>query len=369
MLLLTLVYLIWGYLYANDMAMGKYSRVDGRKSSGYCSTVTVVVVLGFCLVGVWMLMSSSVVPVQNPELSSREVINEMKQTVTEKVSKIFEENFGDLQEDNTKRDGNDVPAEQSEDSAVDNQEVKNVSESNGDTSEDKNIASENQEENSVKESSDEKTDSEEESKAEAENEDRKREYGESKSGGGDSNMEAGETEAEGGERNKSAQTELEESSDENKLESGDASETEKENSRDHNRISEQNINENDTENHEKDQASIEIFPASDQSEILNETSVQNGAWSTQAIESENEKKSQQSSTSKDQRHHWKLCNASAGPDYIPCLDNWQAIRKLNSTKHYEHRERHCPEEAPTCIVPLPEGYRRSIKWPKSRDKV
>ncbi|KAG8066847.1 hypothetical protein GUJ93_ZPchr0004g39110 [Zizania palustris] len=66
---------------------------------------------------------------------------------------------------------------------------------------------------------------------------------------------------------------------------------------------------------------------------------------------------------------WKLCNAEAGADYIPCLDNLQAINKLRSTKHYEHRERHCPQHPPTCLVPLPEGYRNPIAWPKSRDQI
>lgn len=61
----------WGCLSVYSMAVGKYSRVDGRKSSGYCSTVTVVVFVGLCLVGVWMLMSSSVVPVRDSGLSSR----------------------------------------------------------------------------------------------------------------------------------------------------------------------------------------------------------------------------------------------------------------------------------------------------------
>lgn len=66
---------------------------------------------------------------------------------------------------------------------------------------------------------------------------------------------------------------------------------------------------------------------------------------------------------------WKLCNVTAGADYIPCLDNEKAIKKLHSLKHFQHRERHCPEESPTCLVPLPVGYRRSIEWPKSRDRV
>ncbi|KAJ8443847.1 hypothetical protein Cgig2_010311 [Carnegiea gigantea] len=87
-------------------------------------------------------------------------------------------------------------------------------------------------------------------------------------------------------------------------------------------------------------------------------------------ESEKEKASQGVPLSEKQRSYsWKLCNTSAGPDYIPCLDNIKAIERLRSTKHYEHRERHCPNEPPTCLVPLPERYRSPVKWPKSRDKI
>lgn len=98
------------------------------------------------------------------------------------------------------------------------------------------------------------------------------------------------------------------------------------------------------------------------------------SWSTQADQSKNEKKRQKGDESggnekKLQDNKWSLCNVTAGADYIPCLDNEKAIKKLRSTKHFEHRERHCPEEGPTCLVPLPKGYKTSIKWPNSRDKV
>uniref|UniRef100_A0A0V0IW28 Methyltransferase n=1 Tax=Solanum chacoense TaxID=4108 RepID=A0A0V0IW28_SOLCH len=76
-----------------------------------------------------------------------------------------------------------------------------------------------------------------------------------------------------------------------------------------------------------------------------------------------------SGSDKENSYIWKLCNSTAGPDYIPCLDNLEAIRNLRSTKHYEHRERHCPDNPPTCLVPLPEGYQRSVEWPTSREKI
>ncbi|EEF42060.1 probable methyltransferase PMT24 [Ricinus communis] len=337
------------------MAMGKYSRVDGRKSSSYFSTIAVVVFVALCLVGVWMLMSSTVAPVQNSNSPSQETVNEVKQTGSENTSKQFEDSSGDLPEDATKEDGTAIYSQSENQSGQDDQNMNII--------EKETAVEDNKEEKAETENQDEKTESLEEPKKEAEND------GDGKTGDG---------EAEGGETNKSEQTESEEASGENKSEfdeggkDSDKGENTDENGQEEKdgKQGEQSSNENNMESQEKDQASVEVFPAGSQSELLNETDAQNGAWSTQAVESQNEKKSQQSSISKDQyAHGWKLCNVTAGPDYIPCLDNWQAIRKLPSTKHYEHRERHCPEEAPTCLVPVPEGYRRSIKWPKSREKI
>ncbi|XP_022950351.1 probable methyltransferase PMT27 [Cucurbita moschata] len=96
------------------------------------------------------------------------------------------------------------------------------------------------------------------------------------------------------------------------------------------------------------------------------------SWSTQAAQSENENDRRREESSSDGSiygYTWKLCNVTAGADYIPCLDNEKAIKKLRTTKHFEHRERHCPEEGPTCLVSLPENYKTSIEWPQSRDKI
>lgn len=54
-------------------------------------------------------------------------------------------------------------------------------------------------------------------------------------------------------------------------------------------------------------------------------------------------------------------------DYIPCLDNWEAVKNL---KKLERKERHCPKPSPPrCLVPLPKGYKIPVLWPKSRDMV
>ncbi|CAN6874733.1 unnamed protein product [Brassica oleracea] len=58
-------------------------------------------------------------------------------------------------------------------------------------------------------------------------------------------------------------------------------------------------------------------------------------------------------------------------DYIPCLDNVEAIKRLESTARGERFERHCPKEGTglNCTVPVPNGYRPPIPWPKSRAEV
>lgn len=82
------------------MAQGKYSRVDGRKSSSYCLTVSIVVFVLFCLVGIWTFMSS-IVPVQNSDLTSEEAVRHVKQMVTEKDSRQFKDISCGLLEDST----------------------------------------------------------------------------------------------------------------------------------------------------------------------------------------------------------------------------------------------------------------------------
>lgn len=64
-----------------------------------------------------------------------------------------------------------------------------------------------------------------------------------------------------------------------------------------------------------------------------------------------------------------MCTGPMAVDYIPCLDNVEAIKKLPSIRHMEHRERHCPSPSPRCLVPLSIGYKLPVPWPKSRDMV
>ncbi|KAF6164863.1 hypothetical protein GIB67_017066 [Kingdonia uniflora] len=67
--------------------------------------------------------------------------------------------------------------------------------------------------------------------------------------------------------------------------------------------------------------------------------------------------------------NWKVCNGTVATDYIPCLDNKKAIKALQSRRHMEHRERHCPSGGLKCLIPIPKGYKIPVPWPKSKDMV
>lgn len=308
------------------MAQGKYSRVDGKKSS--CSTATIVVVVGVCLVAVWMFMSSSAAPGQTPDLPAA---TETKQKVTANPSSQFEDNSGDLPDDAVKDEGNQETTQNGGDS---NSEESNTNEVETNT----NTGDESS-------SNDEKSNSED----------------------GNANSDSNE-----GEKSNSSDTdsnESESSNSNNTDSNSDSNETGKTDSEDEKVKPDEKVEKEEEKQTEESSGEnkTEDFSAATQSEILKETNTQNGAFSTQAAESASEKESQSPSSSKN--YKWKTCNVTAGPDYIPCLDNLEAIRHLHGRSHYEHRERHCPDESPTCLVPLPEGYKTSIKWPRSREQI
>ncbi|XP_068315152.1 probable methyltransferase PMT26 [Pyrus communis] len=359
------------------MAIGKYTRVDSRRpsSNGYCSTVTIVVFVALCLVAVWMMTSSSVVPVQNVDVpqENKSDLNEqdsndigVKEQVSDTKNRQFEDNPGDLPDDATKGDsdgaaqGEDKVEEKSEDSTAE-RFVEKTQETPEEKTEDK-----------IEDKTEDKIEEKTEDKSEEKTED-----GDSKAENGELNSEDAEKKSDGGENErKSDSSDNDKKSDDDSDKKLDSSEeindTEKVNGQIEEKLEVTDTKEADGEKKENEQAknesSNEVFPSVAQSELLNETTTQNGSWSTQSAESKNEKEAQRTSNQKTS-YNWKVCNSTAGPDFIPCLDNLQAIKSLRSTKHYEHRERHCPEEAPTCLLPLPEGYRRSIEWPTSREKI
>ncbi|KAL5982724.1 hypothetical protein ACLOJK_016800 [Asimina triloba] len=349
------------------MAFGKNTRVvDNRRSSSLssCSTVTIVVFVALCLVGIWMMSSSSIVTTESVELSSKDTKSEMKKQVAEGDARQFEDSSGDVPDDAVRGHGNN----DAQDGTISEEKRSQTEDNNNE---------ENQEENSARDSEEPKNSFDDTTKNASGNDSdgttdsgETTEEGEVSSKGEKAAVESGETnenqnqgDEPGGEKKSESMEKSGETTEEGKtpgqMENVDQNQGDS---------SEQSSGENKNNEQEKDQNANEVFPDASQSELLNETNTQNGAWSTQAAESKNEKEVQKSSNGQG-GYKWKLCNVTAGADYIPCLDNVAAIKKLHSTAHYEHRERHCPEEGPTCLVPLPQGYRRPIEWPNSRDKI
>ncbi|CAL5203934.1 unnamed protein product [Lathyrus oleraceus] len=290
------------------MALGKNSRGgDGRNSSNYCSTVPVAVFVAFCLVGLWIAMSS-IVPVQDSVMEVSETINEVKNIANQTDSTKFENSLGDVQEESTTRDS-ETPKSQSE-SHSESVETETM---NGQS-----------DDNQLRGS----TETLDESKSDKSLDDSK--LGTENSLGEITQQDENVGESKEEKINESLQSMTNQSTGDSNVESN---ETLKE-------------------------------------ETLVEARTENGTWSTQVAESERDKEPQTSSISIDSsKYDWKLCNTTSGSEYIPCLDNWKAIKKLRSISHYQHRERHCPDEVPTCLVSLPEGYRSPIRWPKSREMI
>ncbi|KAF8118480.1 hypothetical protein N665_0005s0237 [Sinapis alba] len=452
------------------MAQVRYTRLDNRRpSSNYCSTVTVVVFVALCLVGIWMMTSSYVGPAQSVDEVSLDNKDGIKKQMTppaeEGNGQRSEDAVGETPNEEKKGDG-DVSLPEGDESSSKQEDQKEKKEENtkeesissGDETSSKQVDQEEKKEEKTKEeptsSSDESSSKQEDQKdkkedsnssgdetssKQEEQEEKKEENTkeESTSSGDESSSKqvdqeekkeestsSGETksETEGGEnKNDDSKSEngdgsdlgekedLKDNPDEENPDSNDkqtkpetednesgedgenqkktkADETEKKSSDDDTDAKGDKETKTGTEGAEtktetestetiveqqslpKNETSGDLSPPEAQLELLNETTAQNGSFSTQATESKHEKEAQKGSGDQID-FKWTLCNTTAGPDYIPCLDNVQAVKSLKSTKHYEHRERHCPDSPPTCLVPLPEGYKRPIEWPKSREKI
>ncbi|KAK8948023.1 putative methyltransferase PMT26 [Platanthera guangdongensis] len=407
------------------MAFGRNQRVDSRKSSSYCSTATLIVFVALCLVGVWMITSSTVVPENLSSSGKSEVTDEVSERVakhfedtqsiaettdTKSTSEGIQDHTGPQNSENstdfTKGDKDDSVntakqtysdesgtgeggevAKTVEDMAIgDGGTDSRVENGQGSSSEhntnEDTITKQGRGESSEKNNNSEKSCTEIVGNEQLlPNMDKNSTEPQLQQSGTADNAEetAGDEQQSEGEKNSSEISSGEqqqsdgtknskqvEKSDGYSLEAEKDEESTKENAgRNQDIDSEKSAADNKTDGHPKDQAVSDVFPDGAQPYHLNETSTQNVAWSTQATESKNEKEVQASL----RQYSWKLCNVTSGADYIPCLDNNEAIKKLRTTKHYEHRERHCPEVGPTCLVPLPKEYRKSIEWPTSRDKI
>ncbi|CAG7871549.1 unnamed protein product [Brassica rapa] len=479
------------------MAQVRYTRLDNRRpSSNYCSTVTVVVFVALCLVGIWMMTSSYVGPAQNVDEVSLDTNDGIKKQMTPPAEEgnvqKSEEAAGETPNEEKKGDGDaSFPEGDESSSKQDDQEekkeekTKEESTSSGDESSSKQEDQEEKKEEKIKEEpnssgdessskqedqeentkeeptssgdesaskqgdqeekkdekpKEESTSSGDESSTKQEDQEERKEETTASSGETKSETEGGENKNDGSKSENGDGNDLGEKKDlkdhpdeenpESKSENGfDGSDLgEKKDLKDHpdeeNPDSNDNQTKPETEDNEsgenqkkttadesekkfsdddteakgdketktgnevaetktekestetiveqesiaKNETSGDLSPPVAQLELLNETTAQNGSFTTQATESKNEKEAQKGSGDQVD-FKWTLCNTTAGPDYIPCLDNVQAIKSLKTTKHYEHRERHCPVTPPTCLVPLPEGYKRPIEWPKSREKI
>ncbi|KAJ3671649.1 hypothetical protein LUZ60_007728 [Juncus effusus] len=408
--------------------MALFGRNPGRRPSNNYSTATVIVFVALVLVGVWMLTSSTFTPVSvTPEDKSQtnELAQETQNDVPtntqqddtgtnnennsnesengkengESVSngeqnlneKTEEETIERLNED-TKGGNENKPNEKGENENTPNEdstgenENKPNEDTNGEGENNTDTKGDNENNTDTKGKNENNTDTKGENENNEENRSENENNGSEETKGDNQNNGGEETKGE----NEKEQTKGENENNTTKFddENGRTEELVKQESS-NNETTTENLEEtptnnnneetnNSNSNEEKPQEKIEqeSEPNGAQSELLKETTTSNSTFSTQATESSNEKKVQvktegeiKEQGEEEKGDGWKLCASSAGADYIPCLDNEEAIKKLRTTKHYEHRERHCPDESPTCLVPLPEGYKRPIDWPHSRDKI
>lgn len=345
------------------MASGNFSIFDVRKSSNHCSRLAVVVFVAFSLSAIWIFLpSSSTFPVQNPDFLHQEN-NNLGQKVTDGSSR----NTQIQSQDVVSNDKRTVETESG--NAV--QQTKADSANTAGTDQEETIPEESTNMKMSSENTPDKSDTE--SKFEDETEDiQKSNHHKSVETGEKPNMEMRNADAD---RNDGEQTVASEGSDsDEKLNSLTGNDSDMDDSAkrlnaqdsvDKVKQEENKVNQNSQRVREDQDKNYEPHVADNNQETQEMLQKSNDQ-----SDSSNEITTQQGSMSKEQNDYvWRVCNTTAGPEYIPCLDNVYAVRRLPTTMHYEHRERHCPDNAPTCLVPLPVGYRKPIQWPISRDKV
>eukprot|EP00252_Welwitschia_mirabilis_P025719 TRINITY_DN8166_c0_g4_i2.p1 TRINITY_DN8166_c0_g4~~TRINITY_DN8166_c0_g4_i2.p1 ORF type:complete len:837 (-),score=183.61 TRINITY_DN8166_c0_g4_i2:471-2981(-) len=385
------------------MALGKYNRLDKQSSSPFCFRASVVFFVAACILAVWMLNSSSSVPPErqnfnkvrkidpqstndNTAASSESSHSEEEATKTKASGVTFEDNPGDLPDDAIKGDGGDESDKNSEIQQKPDQEKNDEGSS---SEEQKKTDDDGKTDNNETLDKDEKLNSEKHPEGESEKAEKPEEKNEEKpevkvdsKTDDDEKTDNNETidkdktlNSEKQPERESEQAQKPEEKNEEKPEvKADNGEAEKEIDSKIDEIVKKEKKEKEQPG-KKAESNELVLPNGEKAELLKENNIEPGNWETQAAESKEEKERQQTrkhtegSNPNQGKEQWKLCNSSAGADYIPCLDNEEAIKKLHSRSHFEHRERHCPEEAPTCLVPLPQGYKTPIRWPQSRDKI
>ncbi|KAK4490685.1 hypothetical protein RD792_001377 [Penstemon davidsonii] len=364
------------------MATGKARNVKRSTGTSYSSTITTIIFIALCILGVWLLTSNSFTP---PQSTTRTATNTPTHTTHHNSKPSTNEDIpGEFPDDHTKSNdandnadernekqetqrGNDIPKLdndmipeklQGEESAEEQEKQKALETQTSEES----LVTQNQEVKQVKEKQSQpvKTVSQETPQIES-------------------------TENHISDHDQQKRIEEHQKQEDAQIQQGKQDMKSKQDP--HGAISDDQIQHDDApinpvEDTPNFQEAADAFskkkhessPSGESAGIPKESKDSKKSWSTQADQSEDQKERRKSgSNDKDSStktgYTWHLCNVTAGADYIPCLDNEKAIAKLHSRKHYEHRERHCPEEPPTCLVPLPKGYKISIEWPKSRDKI
>ncbi|XP_071739122.1 probable methyltransferase PMT27 [Rutidosis leptorrhynchoides] len=337
------------------MATAKHRTSKRSSGSSYASTVTTVIFMCIFILGVWMLTSNSYV--SSNKSTTRLTHATSSQTRSPKIhveTPAFEDNPGDLPDDAIRPDDGSAPRiDRSNETKpqVDKQPhvQKKVKYGEVELSEEGNVT-QNQSIETVQQTT--------------ANEDRRRK-GEHQEKNNDKQDELDDNEEHG----------ITEEDEENRL---DKDHHQQKIGEDRIRNKEKPIETHQTKETKPLSKEDKIEPtiiaqtndsnaaAGDTMMVPKESNESKNEWKTQLGQSEDEKE-RQADVAAD--YKWELCNVRSGTDYIPCLDNVKAIRKLPSRGHFEHRERHCPEEGPTCLVPIPEGYRTPIPWPQSRDKI
>ncbi|KAJ3672435.1 hypothetical protein LUZ60_007156 [Juncus effusus] len=373
-----------GFNRNNRGAKRQYSSSPPSSSSATCSYyVTTAVFLVLCIAGAWMLASTSVAGTTSSQAGRGQIaralsLSSFMQGDVEGVKESDggegngederkEEEGGELQQSDTQQNeekkeegenqiSEDGRADRSENSETEGTENQNSSETNHEEIEQEPKTEENHEETEQGTKNEENhEETEQGTKNEENHEDSEQEIKKEKQ------KLKEESSLDGG---------MEEEQKRHETESNDSNENNEDNdSKEEPKPSEntENIEQVTEENHQENQENQENLSNSSSERTEAETD----KWATQAGQSEKEKERRGDNDGNPDSYGWRICNETARADYIPCLDNIKEIKKLRpeNYRHYEHRERHCPEEPPTCLVPVPEGYRRPVEWPKSRDKI
>lgn len=364
------------------MALGKYGRKEKRSSC--CSSMAAVVFVGFCLLGAWVIMSISVVPAQRVSQPDARTNTEVKEKFND--SHDFEDSQGDLLDKAIKGDDT-APVQEAETASEPDQKAQSLSGATDEsekTPRDQFDGGKTGEKTNINRIDDDKLTSggnkEADVKIVEKLDDKDKNWDNKKIDDGLSGKVEGDSRGSWGGQTKEDEVDLNENGQSGKEEKVTASRFDEKlpNVAQSEILKENKVESGDLETHDTEAKKEKLSQAvsnSNDDRTTDQKFLVDRKTSKQAEDGEEQskelKKEQKEQNNEDMGHQssWKLCNVSSGPDYIPCLDNEMAIRQLHSTAHYEHRERHCPEDPPTCLVPLPEGYKKPITWPTSRDKI